>query len=157
MENIQNNLTSYFSSSKYLPPLPYFVRFCLTPPPPWPPPPLLKLDIIYGRSLSDNSSSFFSDMLKISDQGQVFLNYVIGRSKFYMDVGASGKMGNRALKEISDVDCFISKLKEDSYYQGIVFWILKFFQQLSFSAYTNICDAHSYSEPLKVVGSIFPK
>ena len=45
-------------------------------------------------------------MLKISDQGQIFLNYVIERYKLYMDMGASVKMANKALKELYG-DCFI--------------------------------------------------
>ena len=87
-------------------------------------------------------------MLKISDQGQIFLNYVIERYKLYMDMGASVKMANKAVKELYG-DPFISKLKEDSYYHGIVFWILEFFQLSYTFAKYPFCskDTIAHAEP----------
>ena len=87
-------------------------------------------------------------MLKISDQGQIFLNYVIERYKLYMDMGASVKMANKAVKELYG-DPFISKLKEDSYYHGIVFWILEFFQLSYTFAKYPFCskDTNAHVEP----------
>ena len=74
-------------------------------------------------------------MLKTSAHGQIFLDYLVGRHKFYMDLPMAFSriramnellMVNRYIA-ISDVH-FVAKLTGYEYYQGILFWISKFFQ-----------------------------
>ena len=77
-------------------------------------------------------------MINTSDHGQIFLDYVIGRHKYYMGLPmASSRI--RAMNEIlmisryitiTDVH-FVAKLTGYAYYQGILFWISKFFQRTS--------------------------
>ena len=77
-------------------------------------------------------------MTKTSDHGQIFLDYIIGRHKYYMGLPmASSRI--RAMNEIlmisryitiTDVH-FVAKLTGYAYYQGILFWISKFFQRTS--------------------------
>ena len=74
-------------------------------------------------------------MFKTSAHGQIFLDYVNGRHKHYMGLPmASSQI--RAMKELLMIsryitksdDQFIAKLTGYAYYQGIIFWILKFVQ-----------------------------
>ena len=77
-------------------------------------------------------------MFKSSGHGQTFLDYVIGRHKYYMRLPMAFTR-IRAMNEllmisryitISDVH-FVAKLTGYAYYQGILFWISKFFQRSS--------------------------
>ena len=77
-------------------------------------------------------------MFKTSDHDQICLDYVIGRHEYYMGLPmASSRI--RAMNEIlmisryitiTDVH-FVAKLTGYAYYQGILFWISKFFQRTS--------------------------
>ena len=74
-------------------------------------------------------------MFKSSGHGQTFLDYVIGRHKYYMGLPMAFtriRVMNELLMisryiVISDVH-FVEKLTGYAYYQGILFWIFKFFQ-----------------------------
>ena len=77
-------------------------------------------------------------MFKTSAHGQIFLDYVIERNKYYMGLPmASSQI--RAMNELLMIsryitksdDHFIAKLSGYAYYQGIQLWISKFFQQTS--------------------------
>ena len=74
-------------------------------------------------------------MFKTSAHGQIFLDYVIERNKYYMGLPMATSQ-IRAMNELlmisryitkSDVH-FFAKLTGYAYYQGILFWILKFFE-----------------------------
>ena len=77
-------------------------------------------------------------MLNTSANGEIFLDYLIERHKFYMGLPMAFSR-IRAMNElltinryiaISDVH-FVAKLTGYAYYQGIQFWISKFFQRSS--------------------------
>ena len=82
-------------------------------------------------------------MFKISDHGQIFLDYLIGYhvDNLYMGLPMAFSR-NRAINELAKINRYIaidgsderhlSKFKLCSYYQGIVFWILDSFQPSSF-------------------------
>ena len=83
-------------------------------------------------------------MFKTSAHGQIFLDYVIERHKYYMGLSMASSQV-RAMNEllmisryITIIDVhFVAKLTGYAYYQGIIFWILKFFQPSSITLDNN--------------------